>query len=172
MLETSQIISIVLVFAPVIAFIPSLTGVFDVGYKDAKKKFEDVGTTLKERKIENWRRVFSGKTENGVDISLSDDYIANVLRNMKEGEVLQSFLKFCRRSFHLYYALLLLIFCLGVIHGFFDLINWLPDVIEYVNGYKVLVIASVLVYVVVGTVFLFSAKYLLEKKHNEYREIN
>jgi hypothetical protein len=171
-METTQIISAVLVFGPLVAAVPPLTGVFDIGFGDAKKKFEEIGATLKERKVEIWRRIFSGADENGAGISLTDDYISNALRNMEEGKRLHKFLKFCRRSFYLYYALLLLVFCIGCVHGLLGLTNWAPSFIEAANGYNVPIVATVLIYVVAGTGFLFFIKNRLEHRHNEYRDIN
>lgn len=168
MVDSSQIISIVLVFAPVIAAIPSIVGVFDVGYKDAKKRFEEIGKSLKERKIESWRYVFLGERVDGSEIAVSDEHIGNVLRAITEGESLHCFLAYCKGCFNFYYAFLLVIFASGVAHGFVDFMAWAPSAIQFINGYKGVVIACTLLYVVGGAVWLFYAKYRLDKKYEKY----
>lgn len=168
MLSSEQIISIALVSTPLLAGVSSMTGLFDLGFKDSRKRHEEIAKVLKERKIEDWKYVFGGDRVDGTNISLNNDHVSNVLRRIDEGVSLQSSLKLCKKSFHFYYTCLLAIFCGGVVYGSLSLIGWFSGLTSYIGLQKIPVIVGTLIFVVGGMIWLYIIKHKLEKKYEKY----
>lgn len=164
---TADIISIVLIGVPLIAALPPITGVFDLNYGDSKKQFQEKGKVVKDKKIEAWRKVFLGANADG----FNDEYVITVLRDMAEGKNLSRTLKFCKGCFNFYYLSLYLIIALGVVHGFLSLFALSPNLLLFINSYKVLIIAGTLLYIIGGLGGLFFLKWRLEKKYEKYIEL-
>lgn len=166
MLNTSQIISSVLIFPPLIVGILPVFDTFDLSYRETKKKFLEIGKSLKEKKIYNWRKVFIGANADG----FSDEYVAAVLNDILDGDSLGQSLKFSKRCFDFYYIVLFIIFSLGVIHGVCNLTGQVPQIISYINNYSIEIITGTLLYIVLGMAWLFIIKNNLEKKSEKYNE--
>lgn len=161
--NAAQNVSFIITAAPIAAgALMSVVSFIGLKPADLEKKFSEIGKTLRERRIENWRSIM-GRVE-----SLSDEEIDIFLKRKDEEKVLKKYLHRCKRSLTLFTFFLFLLIVIGIILILLDYIKYFAEVLLFIGKHPVIFTSATILSIVAGMVCLFMQKQSLSKKYDEF----
>lgn len=153
----------VIAVSPILAYLVSTLGIFDIKLGSTKKIFKECLDKLRNEKIKIWKRLIIIR-DTTLDENVTSSRLSKILEDEERYEELKIALKSCRKYFDFYYYYLLApVFCIGIIlsilkYLFFDFFSQETVIIYLSIG----AVTSVL-FIIFGMIFLmFKKKKLTE----------
>lgn len=159
-----QIISILaLIFTPLLTFLVSISGHFDIKKDSSEKFFDEVLNKIREEKVNIWRSLLSLPQITPENSKLIDKKMQEILTRQEQYNRVNKILFSSKSIFHFYYNLIFLIFISGLLIGFLYFIS--PNLIKNIEQYLFACSLSATGFVLFGGYYLFKKKEELRKEN-------
>ena len=161
---------LVLTLSPILTFLVSISGHFDIKKDSSEQFFKDVLKKVREEKINIWRSLLSLPQITHKNSKQIDEELRKILSRQEQYDRVDKILVMCKKIFSFYYDAIFLVFIIGMLLAVLYLASYdFPENLE-----KILFVCSlaIMLSILFGGYFLYRKKQQLRNESERIISIN
>lgn len=159
-----------LIFSPLLTFLVSISGHFDIKKDSSEKFFDQVLSKIREEKINIWRSLLSLPKITPENSILIDNKLKIILSRQEQYNRVNKVLFKSKQIFNFYYNAIFLIFIAGIVMAI--LYFAFPIFLKSIENILLTCSLFLVGFVFLGGYFLFKKKQQLREENNRIISIN